>query len=242
MARSRLIDLASVQQFQAINLLSDPGHIGGPVVIPSAVRVSILYTAANSKSVRNVLCMTVPSAFQPTVTIANSMFTALTTGASFGPFAGFIAPSWSIAGVELLDIRSPTGIPVRSTSTAVPGTSTGIALPGEVAAVVTLHTNSRGRSGRGRMFVPGWASNALGAGDVIAAAAVTALANWAGTNVTGMFTAAGGTWVLALPARAAYVSPVTGTSHPARDAGSLPITGLVVRDNHWDSQRRRGLK
>jgi hypothetical protein len=51
-----------------------------------------------------------------------------------------------------------------------------------------------------------------------------------------------GAMVLGLTHRAAYTSPITGRQFPDRPAGVIPLTGLAVRGNTWDSQRRRGLK
>jgi hypothetical protein len=90
------------------------------------------------------------------------------------------------------------------------------------------------------MFIPGWATNALASGNVVAAAAVTALQSWANT-LGGTYSANGMPVALGHKARAAYTG-TSGTPHPARPAGLVPITNLVVRDNHWDSMRRRGLK
>jgi hypothetical protein len=69
---------------------------------------------------------------------------------------------------------------------------------------------------------------------------VTSVQNWA-NGIPAIFTTNGLTLALGLPARSAYTG-TTGTPHPARVAATLPVTSLLVRDNHWDSQRRRGLK
>jgi hypothetical protein len=96
--------------------------------------------------------------------------------------------------------------------------------------------------GRGRYYIPGFASNAVGAGGVIAAACVTAINNWAGNVANSGLSAIIGPQVLGLPARAAYTSPITGRNFPARNAQTVALTGVQMKDNHWDSQRRRGLK
>jgi hypothetical protein len=90
------------------------------------------------------------------------------------------------------------------------------------------------------MYVPGFASNAMATGNVIAATTMTAVNNWAGI-IAGVLSAQGYIWCVGHPARQAYTG-ITGTAHPARIAGTVPITTVSVRDNHWDSQRRRGLK
>jgi hypothetical protein len=48
----------------------------------------------------------------------------------------------------------------------------------------------------------------------------------------------GFTPVIVQPARAAYTG-ATGTSHPARPAGSIDISAHAVRNTLWDSQRKR---
>jgi hypothetical protein len=140
----------------------------------------------------------------------------------------------------MLDIRQANLPLVSSTGAATAGTSSGTAMPSEVSIAVTLRTNRTGPGGRGRFYIPGWSNTALGAGDVVAPAAITAINNWLG-NLGTAYAGAGLTQGLVLPARQAYTGS-TGTSHPARTAQMLPVTGITVRDNHWDSQRRRGLK
>jgi hypothetical protein len=90
------------------------------------------------------------------------------------------------------------------------------------------------------MYIPNWTADAAGGGGVALAAAVTALQNWANT-ITGALAGQGYTWVIGQPARNGYTGS-TGTQHPARAASSQVVTSASVRDAHWDSQRRRGLK
>lgn len=236
----RILRLENLQQFTAINVLSDPGVIGGPVVIPNAIKFMPVWTLADGKQARNIIGMSVGAGFTPTPTIAESMRAALVAGTNWSTLAGFLAPTVGLARVELLDIRTPNNTVVSSTGASSPGTSAGTALPSETAAVITLRTGKTGPGFRGRLYIPGWATNAIGAGDVIAAGAVTAV-NLFCTNISNAITAGSGGWVLLQPARQAYVGS-TGTSHPARAAQTTPITSSSCRDNHWDSQRRRGLK
>ena len=236
----RTLRLENLQPFQAINLLSDPGAIPGPVVIPDCAMFRINWNLTNGKMASNVLHARWTGTPVLTPAVAEAARAALVAGSQWSGLAGFLAPGAALASVTLLDMRSATATAVQSTGAATPGTSVGTAQPDEVSLTVTLRTANRGPSGRGRFYVPGFATNALGTGGVAAAAAVAALTAWLG-NIN---TAIGpiGPLALALPARQAYVSDATGRVFPARAASTVLVNAMLVRNNTWDSQRRRGLK
>lgn len=236
----RVIALDQLQQFTAVQLLSDPGAIGGPKIAPNCAQITIVWNLADGKIGASVLGGHYSGAFAGTVAQANSIMTALSTGGAWTALAAFIASTAAINAIRIRDINSANQPILQSTNAIVPGTSASPAVPSEVALVITERTAFVGRANRGRIYVPGWATNALGTSDTVAAAAVTALQNWAQTIPTAL-SAQGYTLSIVQPARNAYTGS-TGTPHPARPAGSTPVTSLVVRDNHWDSQRRRGLK
>lgn len=240
MARSRVVNLANFEQFTAINLLADPGHIGGPTIAPNVAEIRLNFALEDTKSAHCVLHGRYSSAFAGSLAQCNAIFAALSTGGSWTALAAFLATTTQFTGVSIRDINSAGNPYLSSNTAAVPGTSASPSLPNEVALVASLGTAKTGPGNRGRFYLPGWATNALGAGNVAAAAAVTAFNTWQ-TLILPAFSAQGYTWVIAQPARAAYVGS-TGTSHPARPAGSAPVTTTITRDNHWDSQRRRGLK
>lgn len=237
----RVIAIDQLQQFTAVQLLSDPGAIGGPVVIPQCAQVALKFVLDDAKLAHCVLVGRYAGTFAGSVAQANAIHTALSTGAQWTALAAFLAAApTSFAGVEIRDVNTPNNPVIASTTTAQPGTSASPALPNEVALAATLRTNLTGKANRGRFYLPGWATNALGTGNVVAQAAITAYQNWCNT-VMGAFSSNGYTLVVGQRARAAYIGS-TGTSHPARPAGSVSVTQIQVRDNHWDSQRRRGLK
>lgn len=240
MARSRIVNLENLQQFTAINVLSDPGHIGGPVIVPQCAQIVIRWALTDGKFGNNILYGRYSGGFAGTVAQANAIMSGLSTGAQWTALATFMGTLGGLFGVTIRNVSVANQPVISSTNANVPGTTTGTALPDETAATITLRTAFTGPQNRGRMFIPNWASNAIGAGGVIAPAAVTALQNWANT-IPGVLSGQGYTWVIGQPARAAYVGS-TGTSHPARAATSQAVTSQPVRDNHWDSSRRRGLK
>lgn len=238
----RIINLQNAQQFAAINVLSDPGYLPGPKVIPNTASVILDWNLTDAKVGHNVLYCNYTGTPALSATVAQTIFAAITTGAQWTALAAFLASTTSLRAVRVVDIRSTVGVIFSSTGTAVPGTSASPALPDEVALAVRLSTAERGPSGRGRFYTPGWATNALGSSGTVAAAAVTALQNWAQIALSNGINSAIGPVVLGLPHRQAYTSPITGRQFPERVARNVALTAITVPDNHWDSQRRRGLK
>lgn len=236
-----LIRLENLEQFAAVNLNLDPGRIAGPKVIANACMVRLNWLLTDGKTAHNVLYASYTGSPPLSATLAETIRTQITSGATWTTYAGFLASTCGLASVTLLDVRTNVGTEFNSTGGIAAGTSSGTALPDEVAVVISLRTTTRGPGGRGRTYMPGFASNATAAGGVIAPAVITAT-NALATQIQTVLTNNIGAWVLGLPARAAYTSPVTGRQFPARASGTLGLTGTTVRDNHWDSQRRRGLK
>jgi hypothetical protein len=237
----RIINLANVTPFQATSL-TDPGYIPGPKIIPNCVQIKLIWGLTDLRVGHNILHAQYTGTPALSATVAQAVFAQLIAGAGWTTLAGFLATTASLNGVSIVDLRSSVATEFTSTGAGQVGTGTLGALPDETAAVVTLRTANRGPAGRGRMYLPGWAGIAMGAGGVIAPGAVTALQTWFNTNVFAGVAAAIGPLVLALPERAAYTSPATGRQFPHRSATTLAVSQGVVRDNHWDSQRRRGLK
>lgn len=240
MSRNRVVALDTLQQFTAVQLLSDPGHIGGPQLVPNVAIIRLDWSLDGGRAAFNIMHGRYSGPFAGTQTQATAIFTALTSGAQWTALAAFFGTGTQVTGVEIKDINTAGNVFIPSTGAAVPGTSVSAPLPDEVAAVISLRTAKTGIANRGRIYIPGWATNALATGNVIAPAAVTALGNWAQTIKTAM-AAQGYTMCIAQPARAEYTGS-TGTVHPARAASSTDVSTLLVRDNHWDSQRKRGLK
>lgn len=99
---------------------------------------------------------------------------------------------------------------------AAAGSGAAQALPAEVAEVITLRTPNRGRSYRGRIYLPAMTTGALIAGGNIAAAVTTALT----AQCVGFQAAIGGltySWVVA-SYKLGLVNTITGfTMDPAPD-------------------------
>lgn len=236
----RIIDLANVQSFTAINLLVDQGAIAGPKLVDNCALITLVFSLGSGKLGHVVLGGRYTPPFAGTQSQANAILAALTGSAAWTTLATFLSPQTSFQQVLIRDINTAEQPVIQGTVTAHVGTSTGTDMPNETALVISLGTGRAGPRYRGRMYIPGWGTNALGTGNLVASAAVTALGSWAG-GVQGALAASGYTWCLALPARNAYTSSKTGRVFPARPKETPAIT-LTKVDNHWDSQRRRGLK
>jgi len=237
----KIVPLSSLQQFAAVNVLSDPGHIPGPKLFPSGMNIVIQWGLWNGKQAHNVLNARYPGAFPGTVGMANAIMTALTTGADWTALATHLGTATAILKVQLRDMAIADQAIIESTNAAVPGTGAGGGLPDEVAATITLRTAKVGPANRGRMYIPGFAASANAGTNIMDPAVVTALSNWGNTTVRAAISAQGLTWVIAQPHRLGYTGS-TGRVHPERMATSTDVTLAVCKDNHWDTIRKRGLK
>lgn len=237
----RWINVSDLQQVTAVQLLSDPGQIPGSVVIPSCAQIVLQWTLEDGHLAHNVTYGRYSGAFSGTVAQANALLSALTTGSTWNAMATGLATTTTLSAVTIRDVNSPFQPLISSTGTGAPGTATGESLPNEVAIVSTLRTAQAGRSSRGRLYLPGWAVSVTAAGNVIASGFVNAVTNWT-DGFRSIYPAQGYTWVLGQRERQAYTSPITGRQFPHRPAGSIPIIQALCKDNHWDTQRRRGLK
>jgi len=237
---ARIIRLDQLEQFAAVKIISDPGAVGGPVHVPSCAQIVLQWTTEAGIVGHNVLYGRFAGGFSGTVAQANGIKTGLTTGAPWTALAAHLAVGTTLSFVTIRNVDVDDQALIPSNVGGGVGTSTGVALPAEVAAVLTKRTAFTGRANRGRIYLPGWATTALGTGNVIAGPALTALNNW-GATINATFSANGYVHVLGQQARNAYTGS-TGTLHPARPAGSVDVTSVSAADNHWDSQRRRGLR
>lgn len=236
----RILRLENLQQFTAINVLSDPGAIGGPVVIPQATQVILSWNQDDGKIANNVLYGRYTGAFALTVANADSILTGLTTGANWTALAARLSTATRLAKVSFRDVNTPNQPLISSVGTGALGTDATGTLPNEIAFVLTLRTAFTGPQNRGRIYIPGWGLSAMAGGNTVSSAAQTAAQNW-GSTIAGVLNGVGLLFSIGHPARQAYTGS-TGTQHPARVAGTVPVTTIVARDNHWDTQRRRGLK
>jgi hypothetical protein len=236
----RLVPLSNFEQFAAINPLVDQGLIAGPKLVDNCAEITLFFSLGDGKTGHIILGGRYIPPFSGTQVEANAILSSLTGTAAWTALAQHLSPQTSLHQVGIRDINTKENPTILSTVTEHVGTSTGVDMPNEVALVITLSTGKAGPRYRGRMYMPGWATTALGANNLVNAAAVTALQNWAGT-IQSSLNGSGFTWCLALPARNGYTSATTGRVFDPRPKETPSIIQTTV-NNHWDSQRRRGLR
>lgn len=134
----------------------------------------------------------------------------------------------SYMATDVYDIRTSTGEVVSENTTGAPGTVAGEGLPTNLAVVVTLRTATRGRTGRGRVFVAGFSESNLVEG--VFDANCMANAKSYVDNVIAEALAVG--WVVGV--RSIQTDGVTNNPALMR-----PVTDTEVRSGIPGTQRRR---
>lgn len=219
----------------------DMGRKPGKQQMTQGIELVIFWGQEDGRQAKNILHASYSGGFAGTVAQANSIMTGLSSGSNWTALAGFLHPTTSILAVGIRNLNVVDQAQIVSTIPGALGTATGSALPNEMSAVATIRTSNVGRANRGRIYLGGFATNALGTGNTIAAGAVTAITNWTG-SIAGVLQGQGYVLGVGHLERVAYTSPITGVPFPDRASGVVPAITVTCRDNHWDSQRRRGLK
>jgi hypothetical protein len=132
--------------------------------------------------------------------------------------------------VDLRDVSQPDGpVVVRNTGLPVDGGQATESLPSNVAFVLTFRTAQGGRKGRGRNYIPAIPENKSSGAAIDAALASSLQAGYQLLIGEGAM-ATGWTWSIASR---------VGAGSDGLPTNYYPITAVQVRDNIFDSQRRR---
>jgi len=142
--------------------------------------------------------------------------------------APLLSDDWSAVRVRCSDLGSATGV-VAETAAAQAGGISGEANPNNVAACVSFRTAQRGRSGRGRNFVPGIPGSLVTLNTLDPTFITDLIAVYSGLIGAGTFTAAW-QWVV--------LSRYTAGSPRANGIG-LPVTSVTMVGNSVRSMRSR---
>lgn len=189
---------------------------------PDAVRTTLVWALPNLDVAECVLHWEVAA----DATIDSAFCTAL-AGAIEGAYSTYILPKMhtgvNLDHITVQDLRTtPYFTRVVGTPSATGG-NTSAALPYQVAAVLSLHTTHAGRSGRGRMFLPGFCEDSNDLTGSIEPATKTAILAF-------------GAALMALTSEAG--EDVTWSVLSRLNANIYPIDSVTC-DSRWDIQRRR---
>jgi hypothetical protein len=217
--------------------MSSPGYIAGPLVIPETVQVRLKWFLPNGRTATNVFHGIVADGFANSVIACNFVYGAIAAWGDIDTYFDFLASTTSFLGVDIRDIRTPAQSIMESDGAAVPGTGTGNALPEEVSLVCTLRTALAGRAHRGRTYLCGFDDSTLDA-QGHAVSGLTASAQALVEQVQVGMTAAGIAMGVGHRGHAEYVNE-KGATVAAELPGTDLVTQIRVRDNVFDSQRRR---
>lgn len=237
----RVVPVSTLEQFQAVNLTSDPGRIVGKKQIPQCLEVRIQWALGDGKKGNNILHGRYVGANPATPGLAVALKTAFTTGATWTAWALRMAPAAALELVGVRDLNVVDQVEYLSGTTLVPGTSATPQMPDEVAFVVSLKTAKAGPANRGRVYLGGLCQGDLTSGGVMLPAAITDAVAFVTTNIQGGMQANNLTLCIGQVHRQAY-GPGTPPQHPERPAGTVDVTSIIARNNTFDTVRRRGLK
>lgn len=181
----------------------------------------MVFTLPNNDVALNVMHWQVDNALVFTSTFANALSDAIATAWTTDLRPVTTSGAHLERGV-IEDLRTVPYVSVTRTHHQA-GSDGSIALPFQVASVISLHTAIGGRSGRGRVYIPGLCVDSVAAGGVMSSTLITALTDYA-TALKAIVTVAGESvaWSV-LSRKHSVIEPVT----------------FETVDNRFDVQRRR---
>lgn len=174
--------------------------------------------------------------------IAENIWAAFRTNAQFLAWMALLPPSTICNGVDVRDMRNSNNPLIASTSPSVSGTAAVANTPmaPQVAIVLTLRTAQAGQAFRGRVYAGGLSTAVQdGTGHILGSASAqwrSAIVNFQTVIVTQGATSLGIAQRF-LPSRPGH----GGVTLPERPAGIVPVNAFVIRDNVFDTQRRRSI-
>lgn len=205
-----------------------------PLVIANAALVTI-HWARGDVAFINQLGALAPAGVVIGQTMANDLGIDIKAALASTALSADLHTSVSLVAVGVRDIRVAFQPEFVDSSPAVSGTAAGDPLPGSVALVVTFRTGLSGPRNRGRYYQGGLteaANDASGQCSAIVSGHILSFVD--GVRVA----IAGAGMTMAVVSRPQLATVVT-KEIAARPGGVQGITSLQIRNNTWDSQRRR---
>jgi hypothetical protein len=220
------------------------------LVIANSAQLRLLWGLnTNVNAAINVLGVSKPAGVTITQALANTIGAAVKSAVGTSLLAAELHTATTLNRCGLRSLDAANEVEFFDTGAPVAGTATGDVLPRAVALVATLRTAKAGHSFRGRVYIGGFSELANQTGANAAPSTATAVGAFI-TAIQNALKANGlDLAVLARPAEARVetitVTHADGTtssktkSHPARTGQVTIVTAVEVRNQSWDSQRRR---
>lgn len=210
---------------------------------PGVCRVRTIWSFTGLATAENVMYFDTGTGAVPNAAELGSVATAFETAwgvgaVGAGTVLGNLAADCAITEIDVEDASSATG-PFAHITENAPGRASGSALPPGVASVCTWFTGLRGRSFRGRTFLPGLPEGNVGpSGDINTPLFTTLAAAWQAFLGSVKNPGAFPTGTLVVASYHSGVDPTTKRPIPRPVAVVTPVTGVQLR-GHVHSQRRR---
>jgi len=219
---------------------TSPGYIPGPLVIPDTFELRLGWTQPNGKKTSNVLHFTATGSVFPSPATPQAIYDLIVGDAAWTAYAATLSIDCNFDTVEIKDLRTANQPFISSSVGVNPGTDASHALPEGLALVVSLGTALSGRAHRGRVYLSGFtvdSADTVGHAASGTVGAAQAFVQLISDTINGVDPF----WLMGVAHRghASYVSPFSGLTIPAEAAGTDPVTDITVKDNVFDSQRRR---
>jgi hypothetical protein len=213
------------------------------IPVPSTIQINLKGNSGGSSTWEMVHYVDGIASGSMSQTLADGIAAVFATARSSSGLTGLLWTGWSLTSAVFTELSTQTGLQFTSAVANGVGTSSADPLPAQNAALINWHTALRGRSYRGRTFVPGFTETDSGGG--LTSTLVTALTSYAGDLISGINSYLAGSGDLVV------VSRFSGTHLESGPGGQLlrrptprvtglstPITIATV-DNAWKTQRRR---
>jgi len=200
------------------------------LIVPQAAQMRLIWAQGGVLYALNVMGVVNASSVAITQAITNTLGTAIKAAVTSSGLGVRLGTAITLANIGLRDIRTGSQPEYIDTGAAVAGTGATDLLPPQTALVVTLRTALSGPRFRGRVYLPGFCEGVN-----------SATGNAASTSEAGAF-------VTAIQNALITNGLNLGVIHrpqpdaPVPSVGFItPVNAVVVRDQVWDTQRRRAI-
>lgn len=213
--------------------------MAGNLPVPNAVQLKIVWNLNGVPSALNILNWANPQNNIVNQAAADAVDTGVKAGFTASGLAAQLYSGVSLARIELRNLASNSNPWFVGAGAAVPGTSASNPLPAATSFVISIPTGLRGRSFNGRYYQWGFTEDANDVNGGCTVAASTATRDFL-NQVGGVMGAVPRAWTIGVLSR--FTTAPGSTTPIERNPPLLTVaSGIVVKDQRWDVQRRRAI-